>query len=238
MKNQYFGDINDYRKYGLLRAISSASEARILVAWMLTPDDGRTDGKFTSYLGNHAQWAAHDPALFHWLHKNITPANIRAIEHFERADLLPKTEFFSKIVPDRKLERSTWFKELKIAAARSDLVFLDPDNGIEVRSKPCGVKGSSKYVMLDEIRALWKDGKSLLIYQHFIRENRFKFASRMVALLESITPGSSVKAYRTANVIFVAAIQPAHGFHEALNLSLLKNWRGQVDHFIEVEVSS
>jgi len=31
MKDQYFGDINDYRKYGLLRAIVRSSELRIMV---------------------------------------------------------------------------------------------------------------------------------------------------------------------------------------------------------------
>jgi hypothetical protein len=44
MKNQYFGDINDYRKYGLLRMLQSSGGGRLLVAWMLTPDDGSRDG--------------------------------------------------------------------------------------------------------------------------------------------------------------------------------------------------
>jgi hypothetical protein len=38
MKNQYFGDINDYRKYGLLRALQSTGDGSLLVTWMLTPD--------------------------------------------------------------------------------------------------------------------------------------------------------------------------------------------------------
>ena len=50
MKNQYFGDINDYRKYGLLRALQSNGDGRLLVAWMLTPDDGGPDGGFRTYL--------------------------------------------------------------------------------------------------------------------------------------------------------------------------------------------
>jgi len=64
MKDQYFGDINDYRKYGLLRAIIRSSRLRLLVAWMLTPDDGSTDGKFVSYLENPGKWSRHDPVLF------------------------------------------------------------------------------------------------------------------------------------------------------------------------------
>ena len=43
MKNQYFGDVNDYRKYGLLRAISLNTDWNLLVAWMLKPDDGGPD---------------------------------------------------------------------------------------------------------------------------------------------------------------------------------------------------
>ena len=50
MKNQYFGDINDYRKYGLIRALQAEAQLRALVAWMLTPNDGRRDGGLRSYL--------------------------------------------------------------------------------------------------------------------------------------------------------------------------------------------
>jgi hypothetical protein len=44
VKNQYFGDISDYRKYDLLRALAVVGGLKIGVAWMLTPEDGRTDG--------------------------------------------------------------------------------------------------------------------------------------------------------------------------------------------------
>src|SRR5689334_17138573 len=46
MKHQYFGDVNDYRKYGLLRSIQKEAGLRVAVCWMLTPNDGRSDGKF------------------------------------------------------------------------------------------------------------------------------------------------------------------------------------------------
>lgn len=50
MKNQYFGDINDYHKYGLLRLLGGGGELATAVCWMLTPDDGRSDGGHTGYL--------------------------------------------------------------------------------------------------------------------------------------------------------------------------------------------
>ena len=39
MKVQYFGDVNDYRKFALLRALSEVGEFRIGVCWMLTEAD-------------------------------------------------------------------------------------------------------------------------------------------------------------------------------------------------------
>lgn len=36
MKHQYVGDINNYRKYALLRALSADGANRIGVCWMLT----------------------------------------------------------------------------------------------------------------------------------------------------------------------------------------------------------
>ncbi len=50
MQNQYFGDINDYRKYGLLRVLQVSGDGSLLVAWMLTPDDGGPEGRFRAYL--------------------------------------------------------------------------------------------------------------------------------------------------------------------------------------------
>jgi hypothetical protein len=50
MKNQYFGDINDYRKYGLLRLLSGRGQIRTAVCWMLTADNGSSDGSRIDYL--------------------------------------------------------------------------------------------------------------------------------------------------------------------------------------------
>lgn len=50
MKDQYFGDINDYRKYWLIRVLQAETGLRVLVTWMLTLDDGRRDGELRAYL--------------------------------------------------------------------------------------------------------------------------------------------------------------------------------------------
>jgi hypothetical protein len=62
MKNQYFGDTNDFRKYGLLRILQSRGNGRLLIAWMLTPDDGSRDGGFRSYLQDPGAWVRYAPS--------------------------------------------------------------------------------------------------------------------------------------------------------------------------------
>jgi len=44
MKNHYFGDVNDYRKYGLIRALTGQGTLNSMICWMLTEDDDRADG--------------------------------------------------------------------------------------------------------------------------------------------------------------------------------------------------
>lgn len=56
MKNQYFGDVNDYQKYELLRTLANNGQYKIGVCWMLTADDGQTDGKFTDFLNKPDVW--------------------------------------------------------------------------------------------------------------------------------------------------------------------------------------
>ncbi len=232
MKNQYFGDINDYRKYGLLRAISRATNLSLCVAWMLTPDDGTADGKFIAYLDHPDQRSHYDPELFCALKGFLNQGEQRHVGMIESTDLLPSAKYFSVVVPDAASEREEWFRKLQESARDGDFTFLDPDNGLEIRSKPYGRKRSSKFLYWREVEELWSSGKSLLIYQHFIHENRFKFIQRLLATLQSKTPDSLVEAFSTPHVVFLMALQPEHhGFHQAIVDDVCKCWQGQIRHW-------
>jgi hypothetical protein len=232
MKDQYFGDINDYRKYGLLRAIIPAGRFRLLVAWMLTPDDGSTDGKFISYLEHPGKWSRHDPVLFQTIKELLASSQERRVSLIENTDLLPKAEYFSSHVPDTDSGRRSWFNLLAHRAQGSSFIFLDPDNGLEVKSKAYGGKDSSKFLYWREVEALWASGKSLLIYQHFIREKRLNFIQRMLEALGSVTPGSFVEAFSTPHVVFLMALRPKHQeFHGAIVSSVQEKWEGQIHHW-------
>lgn len=231
MKNQYFGDINDYRKYGLLRAALQASGLPMLVAWMLTPDDGSNDGQFVSYLQNPHKWSQYDPVLFNKLKILMEIGQDRGVRLLEKTRLLPGTKYFDDTVPDSGLDRGDWFNSLLEAAQGKELVFLDPDNGLEVKSRPYGARYSSKYLYWQEVEALWDEGKSLLVYQHFIREKREDFIKRMLIALKEHTPGSSVEAFSTSHVVFLMALQPRHQqAHKAILGTLKSRWQAEIHH--------
>ena len=56
MKNQYFGDINDYKKYSLLRLLGGQGQIKTAICWVLTEDDNRTDGSKIKYLEQPDKW--------------------------------------------------------------------------------------------------------------------------------------------------------------------------------------
>ena len=232
MKNQYFGDINDYKKYGLLRAIIGATDFSVLVNWMLTPDDGSSDGNLTAYLQQPQNYSHHDPELFEGLRRLLIQEQQRNVGAIEKTDLLPGAKYFSLVTPDSPTLRREWFNRSMDGHGGIDLVFLDPDNGLEVPSRPYGLKWSPKYLYWREVKRLWSVGKSMLIYQHFIREKRPDFIQRMLIALGDATPGSLVEAFSTANVVFLMAIQPDHQrFHGAIVDAVQARWEGRIRHW-------
>ena len=63
MQNKYVGDIGDYVKLAILRALSPGY--RIGIAWWLVVDEHqKKDGRHTSYLCEPEKWRRFDPSLF------------------------------------------------------------------------------------------------------------------------------------------------------------------------------
>ena len=229
MKNQYFGDINDYRKYGLLRVLREQLDGRFLVSWMLTPNDGSGDGRIRAYLDTPERWRHYDPGLYDGLRSLVGRGAVPDVTLMERSNLISDTMYYSKIVPDKRSPRDTWRQGMFDAAQGADLVFVDPDNGLEVPSKPIGRKGSSKYVTWNEVERLWGAGSSILIYQHFRREKRDAFTSRMVSELALLTRARYTAAFRTPNVLFLMAVQQRHeGAARRVAKFLQGAWDGQI----------
>ena len=209
MKNQYFGDINDYQKYSLLRTITQVTRLRLAVCWMLTPDDGRSDGRKTAYLHNSAKWRSFDPELYDVLKAAVTSSR-RCIQVAEDGRILPRAVFQSAVLHDDRTSRAGYFDRLEILIGDSDLVFFDPDNGMEVKSKPKGRKGSSKYLYWDEAKRISGLGKSLIAYQHFARVKRDVFVADLCRRFQAECGTGWVGVLRTANVAYFVIPAKAH----------------------------
>jgi hypothetical protein len=229
LKNQYFGDVNDYRKYGLLRCFQRAGCPKLLVAWMLTGDDGGRDGGRRSYLESPGRWREYDSVLYTGLQKLLRGHRRPDVTLLEDAGILPRASFYSDIVPDGRLARGVWRDGLLAAARGTDLVFLDPDNGLEISSRPIGRKGSSKHVSWVELEALWRGGCSVLVYQHFCRESRIGFTSRITKQLSLRTGARVIEAFGTPHVLFVFMVQERHiSWLSPVCSELNRRWASQI----------
>lgn len=212
MKDQYFGDVNDFRKYGLLRSLAGPDRLRLGVCWMLTAPDGRTDGKFLAYLGQPKKYRHCDPVLFEWLRQVVGEEKDRRTARIEASTILGSALFQSRLLTDAMHDREAYFTDCAEKFSGCDLVFFDPDNGLEVKSTPRGRRGSCKFLYWQELSSTFASGASVLIYQHFIREERGAFSARMGEELRRRLSAAAVFTFRTPHVLFLLAAHERHVF--------------------------
>lgn len=191
MQNRYVGDVGDFGKLGLLRILCGQDAAPLLrlgVVWYLYPDEARNaDGKHLGYLRKNIHFSECDESLYQGLRAlfldetgNIVLAN-RLITTLETSDFLPaRTVFYNKplaysngeLIETRKARRKTWLEGALRATEGSDIVFLDPDNGIECKSVSQTSSKGPKYVYWSDIAAFIGRKQSLIIYHHLNRTEK------------------------------------------------------------------
>jgi hypothetical protein len=113
-------------------------------------------------------------------------------------------------VPDTLSKREIWFKDALSKLRDANLIFFDPDNGLDVPSKTKGAKKSSKYLYRDEIAATYTAGHSILLYQHFTREKREGFLARLGKDLKEQAPSADLWVVRSPHVVFFMLIHANH----------------------------
>jgi hypothetical protein len=133
-----------------------------------------SDGQKVNYLTDSDTYRHYDPPLFDFLATQVA-TGARNVRHLEASDIVPKTRYYSRFLDDSRPARSSYIAAALNGLAQSDLLFFDPDNGLEVRSVRLGSVGSSKYLYWHEVEQAWATGASLLLFQHFNREPRDRF---------------------------------------------------------------
>jgi len=225
MKNQYFGDINDYRKYGLLRALTGQGTWSSMICWMLTEDDDRPDGGKLDYLLKPDTWRGYDEELFDTIREAVVVKGERSVRITKEKDLIPGADYYETLLADDKTARTEYFAQFLQEAHGKDLYFFDPDNGMEVPSIPIGRKNSSKYLYWQELKGLHEKDASVLIYQHFPRENRDAFIMRIVAEFQNKTAYKEIISFRTPHVVFfLLALEKHLDVFNAATQHLVGQW--------------
>jgi hypothetical protein len=213
----------------MLRVLTSVTQLPVGVCWLLTPDDGRTDGEFRSYLQRPVQWRVYDPPLYDHLAKLLSPAVGRSVENVRIWDLIPGASYHEPILTDDAASRRRYFDRALSSLDSCPLLFFDPDNGIEVPSRPYGAKGSAKYVYWREIQTAYAAGHSLVIYQHFARVSRQSFTAQLAAQLAERLSASLVDSFSTPHVVFFLVARPEHAARFArAHAEIQRRWPGQI----------
>ena len=173
MQDRYVGDIGDYAKLALLREVSSGR--RLGVAWWRYPDENHTeDGRHISYLRQPGEWRSFDPKVFDGLGR-IVHAGDRTVSALQNEKLLPGAVFCDEVIPTGaapqrlRVEREAWFGRVQSRLSGCDVVFLDPDNGLEPDGYSLGAISGGKCVSLAQINALAAPGRTLVVYHHQTR---------------------------------------------------------------------
>lgn len=198
MRHNFVNDIGDYAKYALLRALcdSSPESWRLGVIWYLTEHiEHNGDGRRRPHLSGDG-WEVIDPELLakmRSIESRLSSPSDLHLDLIEQSDILPTgTVYFSEPIPSsygssmqRIRQREAWFTRAKESVAKCALVFLDPDNGLEVKSVRPGSRFAGKYVAVNEMTELMENGSLVILYQHGDRSpwqtQKAKVYNRLVA---------------------------------------------------------
>jgi hypothetical protein len=205
VKDQYVGDINDYLKYALLRRL--AGTTGLAIGWMLTASDERRDGQRLTYLQRPAVYRSIDPILFDLL-AELVMSEQRSVAAVQASRLLGESAYLSELLKHDVVTRDAYFERLAVVSKGHGTVFFDPDNGLEVPSVPRGHRSSPKYLYWHEVAATFRQGHSLVIYQHFPRKPRQAFLASVFARARSEIGCTEVLAFTTPHTAFLVVPQP------------------------------
>jgi hypothetical protein len=239
MQNRYAADVGDFGKLGLLRQLAS-SELSIGVNWYLAPDESHNaDGKHIGYI-NDPRYDGCDDSLRNSLKALVNDK--RSVSALETMNLVPNAVYYHEVLhsPSRDFSRRDWHLKALQVLRHKDVVFLDPDNGLLVKSVSAGSIKSNKYVIPNEIADYFAAGKSVIIYNHRCREQEAVYLQRFDWMYgDSILKGATIAGItfkRGTMRDYIFALQPNHAIKilGCVDNMLKSPWR---NHFTRLDLS-
>ena len=149
---------------------------------------------------------------------------------------------FNKVLysPSRTFSRRDWNINALEALSSADIVFLDPDNGLLVKSVSTSSAKSNKYVISNEIADYFTAGKSVIIYNHRCREQEFVYLQRFAwmrensILKDAVIAGVTFKRGTVRDYIFTMQPSYAARITGCLDNMLQSLWG---NHFTKLDLS-
>ena len=210
MQTRYLGDSHDFIKFALLRHVHRQCRLRLGVNWYLThPEEvdrqGSSDGEMRHHL-THPAWAAWDDELLEAIRDFEVPEH-RTLAALKAAGILPTdTLFFEEPVAQRA--REGWHARATEALADADLVFLDPDNGMEVKPQSMTGRRKAKYAYYAEMSSYYEQKQAVIAIQFAGRsdpiELGFTVRAKLASQLARPVSLPIVRGRITPNILFVA----------------------------------
>lgn len=180
MQDRYSGDIGDFGKFQLLRYLFDDEEYLLTQLWYMYPNENHnSDGMYIDYF---EKVKGFDEFLENSL-KNIISSN-RKVKALEDVKLLKNAKYFNEyLLNDGCIDfRKNWFFKALEFSKNSDVILTDSDNGIALlcdkKNKDLNLldlsqikkrKNSGKYIFIDEIEALYKQSRAMIVYHHLNR---------------------------------------------------------------------
>ena len=201
MKNQYFGDRNDFFKYDLVLSIMEKIENLKCFTFipMLTEDDGSRDGKLIIYDGSKRKEL--DDFLKDCIKRSDRKVkNLRSfMSKYEQIEYHPykDDEYFLHA------EREQYFDSIHSSILTQSVILVDPDNGFEVKSMRSGTGHKYlKYKELSTIYARMDSNSIIIVYQHLPRVKREGFFTQIGEKISHCTNTKNLICLSDNSIVF------------------------------------
>jgi hypothetical protein len=162
MQQRRFGSIGDLVKLAFLRHLQEGRH--LAVCWYLTGQGANRPlpEKHFAYLKRPGEFRNLAPGIFDTLKSVVesSAVGLSYITALEASGVLSDAVFHHEQVPRRAALRKSWTTSLVDSVNKANLIFLDPDNGIQ------GRRLTPKHVALAEIAALRRQDRALITLQH------------------------------------------------------------------------
>jgi hypothetical protein len=110
-------------------------------------------------------------------------------------------------------DREQWFNKSIHHLRKADIIFLDPDNGIAPSRASVNESRAVKYTFIHEIETYFKNGKSVVVYNHRDRSPAEQYNRKLSDTAKSLGCAQNVKVLRFKRVSvrdYLILSQPNH----------------------------